>query len=465
MKSVTDYMIKLQELTQQNLDILSTINDSFFTKYDHLTVKVGENHYVIPSFLSLESKINSLQSNFDNLVRATDRGEAFFNMDGNSRAIEVRSYESAPNPISLNPIKEFEYEQNNIFKDFVTPVPFINLNVHSIPNDISQVLVKKVIPLAYELKNIFKKYLYVEPSGDPTSGRYESSVQYSYKDLHKVLEGYNKNIDYIEYDSTINLPIRKNIGNATYVVESIINDWIDENLINYMTIKLRSNLDDPIYSNNLKYKLFDETIEVPLKIGDQLVTYEGNAKMEITDIQTNENIITIKILHGEFLNLIASPADDNTSTISDLSKIRFYSPISFDGDKYVKVPLEEDQYIFVSISPLNSRMNVQAPWGTGLVIDTYSLMNGEQNFQTYYNENVRNIGDILFEMTSIMSNTLSSRTIEEYKSMTELKPVIDKNNLIVVQINSHLNDSESVKNLRNLYTQKKQQQHLLFTKF
>ena len=53
MKSVTDCIVQLQQLTQQNLDILTAINDSFFTRQNHLSVKIGENQYALPSFISL----------------------------------------------------------------------------------------------------------------------------------------------------------------------------------------------------------------------------------------------------------------------------------------------------------------------------------------------------------------------------------------------------------------------------
>jgi hypothetical protein len=53
MASITEHVIKLQELTQKNLDILQALNDSFFTNQNHLSVNVGGNQYAIPSFISL----------------------------------------------------------------------------------------------------------------------------------------------------------------------------------------------------------------------------------------------------------------------------------------------------------------------------------------------------------------------------------------------------------------------------
>lgn len=451
MASITDHVIKLQELTQQNLDILKAINDSFFTNQNHLSVEVGGSRYAIPSFISLENKLNSLTANFENLVSAPESGEAFFDFNGNSRAIHVRSYTSTPQSIVLNPVSEFGVDRNDIFKDFLTPCPYVNLDVQSLPNDTTEVVVKKVIPLNSELKQLFQSQLIKEDT------YYKPSVRYNYKDLYKILDIYKEDVDYIDYDTRITLPIRKNIGSGIYVIEEIIKDVIDENLENHITIKFRADVDDPTCMSSLKYRLFDETIETNLKVGDQLVTFEGNAKMEIIEIQPVTNTVIVKVLHGEFLNLVPS-ATNKMDQISPLSKIKFYSPVDFDKDKYVKVPLEEDQFVFIAVASLNSRMNVQSPWGGGLMLNTYELKNEDKNFENYYKENVRNVGDVLYEITSLMSNTIMKYSKEEYDSFSNAKPTINTNNIKVVRINEHLNNSIAVQNIRLLHTQKSEVQ-------
>lgn len=458
MASITDHVIKLQELTQKNLEILQALNDSFFTNQNHLSVMVGGNHYAIPSFISLENKINSLAANFENLVNAPETGEAFFDFNGNTRAIQVRSYTSTPNSLVLNPVSNFHVDNNDIFKDFLTPNPYINLNVQSLPNDTTQVLVKKVIPLNTELKHLFTSKL-TEIDGDAVI--HKTSIKYPYKDLYKVLDSYVQDVDYIEYDTKVDLPVRKNVGSGTYVIEEILEDVVDENLDNYILIKFRNDVDDPTIMSSLKYRLFDETIEKMLKVGDELVTFEGNAKLEITEIRSNTNTVKVKVLHGEFLNLVPSTTN-NVLHISPLSKIKFYSPIDFDEDKYVRVPLEEDQYVFVAVAALNSRMNIQSAWGSGLMLNTYALLNDKNtDFKKYYDENVRNVGDILFEITAMMSNTLTKYTKEEYDEFSQYSPIINTDNLQVVRINEHLNNSLAVQNIRSLYSQKLELQTIL----
>ena len=67
--NIADYLAQIESLTSTNLQILKTINDSFFTKKDHLFAEIDDTTYVIPSFISLENKINMLQENFENLVK------------------------------------------------------------------------------------------------------------------------------------------------------------------------------------------------------------------------------------------------------------------------------------------------------------------------------------------------------------------------------------------------------------
>lgn len=443
MASINDCLVQMQKLTQKNLEILKAINDSFLTDQNHLSVKIGETAYAMPSFISLENKINSLQENFENLINAPKTGEAYFNFDGDSRAIEVRSYTHTPNSIKLNTVNKFEVEQNDIFKDFLTPTPYIHFNLNNIPNDLVSVNVKKIIPKNSELINIFTSKL-----GE------NASIEQPFADLYKILSLYKEDDDYTEYDTIKRLPIRKNIGTGTYVISEIQSDTIDENLDEYLTLKLRSDVGD-IYMNKLSYKLFDETIEKLLKVGDQLVTFDDSAKMEITEIRQNTNTIVVKVLNGEYLNLMGDN-EEELENINDLAKIKFFSPVDFDEDKTIDIPLEEDKYIFVAVAPLNDRMNVQSPWGTGLIINVDKLTNDDKgNFREYYENNVKNIGDILKEISFMTSGSLTDFSRDKFNEITSIKPTINKDYLTVVQINKHLNDSTTVKNIRSLYSQKK----------
>ena len=463
MASVVDYLSQIQKLTNTNLQILKTLNDSFYTKKNHLFTEIDNTTYVIPSFLSLENKINALQENFENLIHSPERGEAYFNFDGNSRAIEIRKYSHAPDSVKLSPVNTFYAESNNIFKDFMTPIPYVTLELPTLPDDIVKVNVKKVVAKNNKLKEYFKYNLsyvdtWIDENGDNQSAtKHKESVIYAYTNMYKTLLEYTKDVDYVEYDTIYDLPIRKNLGNATYVIESVVGDEITTELEEYITLKLRNNLTDSKYSNTLTYKRFDDTIELPLKVGDELLNFDGTGKVVITEIRNSTNTIVVKVVNGEYLNFIGTDSydSDNDNDIHDLSKLRYYSTSNISEDKHIKVPLEEDQFVFVAVAPLNSRMNIQGGWGAGLIIDTYSLKNGDVTFKSYYEKNVKNIGDILFEMTSMVTSPVTELTESDFETISAINPKLTNADVKVVQINKHINNSTTIKNIRDAYSQKK----------
>lgn len=398
MASVSEHLLLLQKLTQTNLEILQSLNNSFYTKQDHLYADINDTKYVIPSFISLENKINMLEENFNNLVNAPASGEAYFNIDGNSRTIEVKSYSNTPNSLKLNEVNDFIVDDTNIniLKSLLTPAPKVRFNIPNIPNDIVTVNVKKIMAKSDALK----EHLHSLIQKENEMGVMEecTSVTYKYSDMIHLLDSYKKDVDYIEYDQLMRLPIRKNIGSGTYIVDSVISDIVDDNLDNYITLKIKTDLTGSEYSEYMKsltYKLFDNTIERKLSVGDYLTNYDSTTKFQISDIKPSSNTITLKVVNGEFANIIGISLYDYTKGINDWSKLRFFSPIDFDEDKYIDVTLDDNQYVFIAVAPVNDRMNVQSSWGEGVLINSYKLINGEESFEEYYKKNVKNIGELI----------------------------------------------------------------------
>lgn len=417
---------------------MTAINESFFTKREHLQVQLGSTQYVIPSFISLENKINALQENFENLVSAPKTGEAIFNVNGSSRRIELKGYTNTPKKTDIDPdsIKGFGVENNDVFKDFMTPTPFIKLDVSDIDNDISHINVKKVVFISEELKNLV--------TGPVAS---TALAGQSWAELYKIISLYKEDVDYVMYDTLYRMPLRENLGYGRYTIKSIDDDSVDSDLYEYITVTLHE---------ELKYTQYDETIESYLKKGDMLVTYDDSAKLEIVEINNSTRQLRLKVVNGDYLNLSADA--DNTLS-SDMCKLKFFSSVDYDSNKYINVPLEEDQYIAIFLAPTNDRMNIRAPWGKGVLVNTYELFSvtdSKIGFKEYYNENVRNIGDILNEMSITMPTTVTQFTPDEFNSFTGYKPIINVDDVKVVQINTHLNNSTTVQNIRSLYAQKQE---------
>ena len=152
---ISDYLAQVTKLTNTNVQLLKALNDSFNTDKNNISVTIDGSTYVIPSFISLENKLNNLQMDFENLVNAPETSEAYFAFDGDSRSIEVRKFEQAPSSLVLGNQDTFYHEENNVFKDFLTPVPYLKFDTSSIPNDVVSVDVRKVVAISDAAKEIF----------------------------------------------------------------------------------------------------------------------------------------------------------------------------------------------------------------------------------------------------------------------------------------------------------------------
>ena len=453
--TATETLLKIIELTNKNLEILGLINESFFTNKEHLTTVVDGTRYTIPSFISLENKINHLQAAFNNLVHAPMSGEAYMNFDGNSRVIQMRGFQQGPSQVNLDnqtntdlyKLSRFFVEDSNLFKDMLSPKPYIKLDLSELEDDITQVVVKKIVPYSEGLI----KLLTDSGASSDTVVAIDYGVMRAILDSGKV---FKKGLDYAEYETIYNLPIRKLTCFGEYIISDIKSDVVDDKLNNIITVQLDERTPTTC-------TIYDGLTTRNLRAGDILTTYDGSARLEIIGLTQSTRTLELKVLSGEYLNILpnSKSVDDK---VSDYSKLRFYKPEDFDSDKYLNIPLEEDEHVYISIAPLNSRMNTQANWGTGLYINVDGLsMEDGKGFRDYYNENVKNIGDTINELASILPKPLTNLNSVEFNTIREAKPYLTNiegniDTLQVVQINKHLNEAENIKTIRNLYSQKQQ---------
>lgn len=428
--NLTEYISTLQDLTQKNVNILTAINDAFYTKQSHLTVNVDDvTSYTIPSFISLENKLNSLCADFENLVTAPKTGEANFYFDGNSQSIQLKGYANTPEKVKLEKVTNFFVNSNDIFKDFLTPEPYVRLYVGDISNDINHINVKKIIPKNDTLITLL------------------SSNKVEYKEVVKVLELYTEDIDYVEYDTLKHMPLKQNVGTGTYTITEVISNYIDANFDEYYVLRV----------DNINYFVDNETIQKTLSVGDELVSYNDKVKLKITSLNVGATTITCRVMQGAYINLVAN--NDKSNIEKDLCTLKYLSSQNLrDVEKYVDVPLEEDRYVMIFVAPVNSQMMLQAPWGTGIFLDvnelSYSDETGTYYFRDYYNKHVTNIGDSLYSLTSLIKSNIHDFGKAEFDIITQDKPVVNLDNLIVTEINAHLNNSKTVQKIRSLYTQK-----------
>lgn len=427
MPNMTEYLHQVQKLTNRNLEILRALNESFYTKKHHLAVVIDDEKYVIPSYIALENKVNTLQANFENLVNAPSTGEAYMNFGGNTQKIQLQGYSQTPHRTNLKQVNTFNVNSNDIFKDFITPNAYVRLLLHTIDNSTKTVNVKKISLRSDAIKQRFSDLV-----GEISYGR-----------VREILYDFEEDVDYFEYDTLRRLPLRDQNAQGEYIINEIRSNSFNDNFLERYTLKL----------DTLSYWIDSGTIERQIQVGDELVTNTDNVKMVVTAVRNIINEIDVEILNNGYANL-----GDVSTQVEDMYKLHYFRSVDFDATKYIDVPLEEDKCILLFVAPVNDTTNIQAPFGTGLVIDTSLLTISYDgtiyNFDEFYNLFVNNLGDTLFGITSMIDNTINNVTEAELTELMEANPVLDKEEMTVTQINKHLNDSESIKNIRKLYTQK-----------
>lgn len=444
--SLTEYLVEIQELTEKNFKILKALNDAFYTKSEHLKVNIDNTSYVIPSFISLENKLNTLEDNFENLVNAPKTGEASFSFDGNTQSIEVKGFTNVPNKAFDNidvenlvkNMKTFSYKKNEVFKDFLTPTPYVKIDLSQIPDDIQQVNVKKLIVKNEQLISLLKQDSNWQVASDTTEESICRHINYS--NVVKKLYGFEDNVDYIVYDKVYTMPIRYELGNGKYTIKQIKNNWTDSDFNEHYELVL----------DNLSYKIADETIERSLYEGDYLITNNDKVKLRIEHIYNSTNTVQVIVENGGFADL-CTDKDGNV----DLSTLKFFAIGNIQNTKYLDIPLEEDRFVLIFLAPIQRNSLVQSPWGEGLFFDVFSLTDDEGvKYKDFYDKFVTNIGDKLFGIVSMAEHDFINTTENEFNTITSAKPVIDKENIKVTLINKHLNNSETISEIYNLYKQK-----------
>jgi uncharacterized protein YxjI len=447
--TLNEYLVEIQELTKKNFEILKALNNSFYTKSEHLRVNIDNSDYVIPSFISLENKINTLEDNFYNLVNAPKTGEAVFDFDGNTQSIEVKGFTNAPKKafdgVDLNNLtqnmKSFEYKKNEIFKDFLTPTPYVKIDLSQIPNDIQQVNVKKLIIKNEQLLTLLKQESKWQ-TADANTGTSESICKHiEYSNVLKKLYAFEDGIDYTVYDKIYTMPIRYEIGNGKYSIKEIKRNWTDDNFNEHYELKL----------DHLTYKVADETIEKNIFEGDYLITNNDKVKLLIEKIYSSSNTVDVKVENGGFADLCT----ENEGNV-DLSTLKFYAIGNIEQSKYLNIPLEEDRYVLIFLAPIQRNSLIQSPWGSGLFFDVYALQEKGSNttFKDFYETMVTNIGDKLFGLVSMSTEDFVNVGETEFYKLTKSKPYINTDNIKVTLINKHMSNSETVSEIYNLYKQK-----------
>ena len=451
--SIKEYYIKLEKMMNNVVNMMTALNTALSSSSSEIEISLvntdnsddATSSVRIPSFLYLENKLEKLDNVISNLFKIPKSGEAWFESSSNMYKLSLLKSNNAPvQPIVSNLDQiGFNIKDNNIFKDLVNPKTYIRLNLGNISDNINQILVKKIIINRASDADYLKEFN-------------------SYSDIKSALFNRTIGVDYEEYDTVVDIPIKSDKYDSFFKIEQVTNNG------------------DGIYELHLDtlayYDKDDKSIQYTIRkgtllcIGDEYVTYEVidvntiyNSK---NDNDNNEYVIIVKERIGHI----------NIQTYYENSEmyLKIYNG-SYSEFHYVDVPLEENPNIILFISTIYN--NVRSTYSNAIHLDLSTIYMKDQNnnyildesgnkisYIEYYNAYCKNIGDMMVGFTKLSYPQVSNYTNAELRRLTdsdELKEIVTttlySNSELVLnvsRINTHLIDDETSKDIINLHTQK-----------
>ena len=451
--SIKEYYIKLEKMMSNVVNMMTALNTALSSSSSEIEISLVNtdnsddttSSVRIPSFLYLENKLEKLDNVISNLFKIPKSGEAWFESSSNMYKLSLLKSNNAPvQPIVSNLDQiGFNIKDNNIFKDLVNPKTYIRLNLGNISDNINQILVKKIIINRASDADYLKEFN-------------------SYSDIKSALFNRTIGVDYEEYDTVVDIPIKSDKYDSFFKIEQVTNngDGIYELHLDTLTYYDK---DD----KSIQYTIRKGTL---LCIGDEYVTYEVidvntiyNSK---NDNDNNEYVIIVKERIGHI----------NIQTYYENSEmyLKIYNG-SYSEFHYVDVPLEENPNIILFISTIYN--NVRSTYSNAIHLDLSTIYMKDQNnnyildesgnkisYIEYYNAYCKNIGDMMVGFTKLSYPQVSNYTNAELRRLTdsdELKEIVTttlySNSELVLnvsRINTHLIDDETSKDIINLHTQK-----------
>lgn len=426
------------------VNMLTSINQSLLSRSPEISIKLEDDtEYRIPSLLYLDNKVEELSSSIESLVNLNKTGSAWLTHADNMHKIELSVGNSVPNKPDYVDSGHVHIRDNNFLKDLVSPYMYLRLNVQNIPDTINEYVYKKIV--------IYSPELFTLLSG--------SNLQ-SYKEYKQALFNYVPGRDYDEYDAHITAPTKYNKYDSRFEILDVTR--LDNSHIDGLNNTYR------IRINTFKYTgTEDNAIEQYLRVGDKLTIPGRNVVYKITKLENSnrgDKEFYIEV-EEEIGHTVLQPINEDDGMYFVL-----YNE-SFSEFRYVDIPLEENRYICVFIGSVVN--NVRGEFSKPFLVDLEKVFVKDRNNQyvydndvrmnyiQYYKKYCRNIGDIILGLTEvaypsirnfnnfIISEIVTSDTIKSIVSATFVR-----DNVQVVQINKHLIDNNSSKDVINLHKQK-----------
>lgn len=456
--SLKEYYSNIQMLYTNAVNMMSAINQSLSSSsakvYVNLINGDGETSTTLqlPSMLYLENKLEELQNNFDTLFSITQSGEAWFNKSSDMFKLNLVRSSTAPVSPSFVGLDALyaSITDNNFLKDLVSPKTYLKVKVGNLPENVEKMFMKKIVfsdsSLFYQLKNANLN---------------------SYEEFKAALYNLKNGVDYEEYDSTIELPIRSDRYRSSFRITEIPVETATGQSNPYKGNAASSSkyTYEVVLDTLLYHDSEDTSIEYTLKNGDMLCIGSTSTVYKVISVDTQSNTVLIEESVGH-TNL--ETFENNNQMV-----LQVYTDSYKDEFSFVQVPLEENQFICVFLGTIYN--NVRSVLSSPIMVDLGSIKmydaygnaildsyGNQLSYTEYYDKYCTNIGDLILGLTESAYPQLSNFTTDvlyNVQNGDNIKEMVNQSFdtseiLQVVPINKHLIDNTTSEQLINLHAQK-----------
>ena len=452
--SIKEYYIKLEKMMSNAVNMITALNTALATSASEIEIDLVNTNDTsddavttlkIPSFLYIENKVEQLDNIISNLFKIPKSGEAWFESSSNMYKLALVKSNNAPVQPTISNVDNigFNIKDNNIFKDLVNPKTYIRLNINNLTDNINQILIKKIVLLKTSDAQYLKEFS-------------------TYTDIKNALFNRTVGVDYEEYDSIVDIPLKSDKYDSFFKIEKVTS---------------LGNGQYEIYLDTLSYyDKDDHSIQYMIRKGTLLCMNNDYVTYEVIDVQTRYNNANNDDSNEYVIIINENIGHVNLQTYEENSEmyLKIYNG-SYSEFHYVDIPLEENPNIILFLSTIYN--NVRSTYSNAIHLDLNSIYMKDSNnnyifdesgnkisYIEYYNNYCKNIGDMMVGFTKLSYPQVSNFTNNDLRRLTdsdELKEIVtqslysnDELVLNVSRINTHLIDDETSKDIISLHTQK-----------
>lgn len=403
-KTITQQVNELSLLTAMQRSL--TTNDTFVT-YEYQDSQGTMSQYQLPSYASIVNRLKSLEESINSL--STGRGQININ-DGSRRTVTLSSIPHTPEQIfGIDDPSTFKLDTNWFFEDLMFPGITVDIDLTDKIEDSADRV--KVVRIILNSNDRDSRLLWENNL---------SQNNYDYNSLKSLLA--INNIAYSEDEEVVYLPIVYNTKSGSF---QITDDPIIVNGNIWYTF-------DTIMYSSISEDGVDQGRNNILSVGDQL-TYEDTI-YEIIQIEQNNNKVRLKRISG--------------AAIPGIYSNLYYYEDPF-RNKTIHVRFGAHEYDIIYIKGISEAYNLQADiWSTPVKFAADDLLFENENgittttLRQYYAQYIVDWG-------ARMIDEAKEKQITAWSGHTPNAPVLNADDLRVVQINTQINAAIDTTTIRN----------------